>query len=492
MSASSRYFRIQSANPSSLHAPSVTVEIVISHGIPRHTVVGLPQGAVRESLDRIRAALASAGYTFPRGAITVNLAPADTRKDGSAFDLPIALGILAADAQISTELLRSSTWLIMGELTLDARVQPVEGVMPAILDASKEHLNSVILPRGNLPEATAFPGLHVGAVRHLREAVEILEGTVDPVTIGVASEIPPPSEAPDFSTVIGQDNCVRTLALAAAGGHNMLLSGPPGCGKTLMVRCMEGILPSWSRSLALEATCLHSLRKPGIALLERRPFRRPHHSVSAAGLLGGGTPLRPGEVSLAHGGILFLDELPEFHPGALEGLREPLEEGKVTLSRANGVEEFPSDFQLIAAMNPCPCGYAGSPDRRCSCSDRRRKLYRARISGPLLDRIDMHVPVMRVDPLRHLDRSPIPSSDWAVRVETTRHRLGTEPPVLDKGEEETLIKTVASLGVSMRTVAGIRRIARTVAAFEEADRVQRDHLAEAIRVGGQSRREGAG
>ena len=482
-----RYFRIRSANPSSLYSPGVTVEIVITPGIPRHTVVGLAQGAVKESLDRIRAALGAAGYTFPRGAITVNLAPADTRKDGSAFDLPIALGILAADGQMRTDALQQAAWLIMGELTLDARVQPVEGVMPAILDARKEGVSNVILPRGNMPEASAFPGMHVGAVRCLKEAVDILEGAqaIQPITN--LTQAPLPTTAPDFAIVIGQEACVRTLALAAAGSHNVLLTGPPGCGKTLMARCMEGILPSWSRSLALEATCLHSLRRPGMALLERRPFRRPHHSVSTAGLLGGGTPLRPGEVSLAHGGVLFLDELPEFHPGALEGLREPMEEGKVTLSRANGVEEYPSNFQLVAAMNPCPCGFADSPDRRCSCTDRRRKMYRARISGPLLDRIDIHIPVGRVDPARHIDRDPVSSSAWAQRVDRASTRLVEEPPVIDQTEEQVLIQTVASLGVSMRTVASIRRIAKTVAAFEVADRVQRDHMAEAIRIGGHSR-----
>lgn len=483
-----RYFRILSANPTSLHSPRVTVEIVISPGIPRHTVVGLAQGAVKESLDRIRAAVGAAGFTFPRGAITVNLAPADTRKDGSAFDLPIALGILAADGQLDTRRLTGAPWLIMGELTLDARVQPVEGVMPGILDARKKGVKAVILPRGNLPEAMAFPGMDVGAVRHLKEAVDILEGNAATLRVHDTPGVQGDSAAPDFADVVGQAACIRTLALAVAGGHNVLMTGPPGCGKTLMARCMEGILPPWPRSLALEATCLHSLRKPGMSLLERRPFRSPHHSVSAAGLLGGGTPLRPGEVSLAHGGVLFLDELPEFNPKVLDGLREPLEEGKVTLSRAQGVEEYPSDFQLVAAMNPCPCGYAGSGDRRCVCSERGRKTYKARVSGPLRDRIDIHVPVAQVDPLRHLGEETEPSSVWSKRVEAAHERLEKEPPILESGEDQILIQAVATFGVSMRTVAGIRRIARTIAAFEQADRVDRDHVSEAIRIGGQSRR----
>jgi len=464
------------------------VEIVISPGIPRHTVVGLAQGAVKESLDRIRAAVGAAGYTFPRGAITINLAPADTRKEGSAFDLPIALGILAADGQMDTASLNRSSWLIMGELTLDARVQPVEGVMPGILDARKDGVNDVILPRGNLPEAMAFPGLQVGAVRHLKEAVEVLEGKATTLCVHASEGVKAASSAPDFSMVVGQDGCVRTLAIAAAGGHNVLMTGPPGCGKTLMARCMEGILPSWPRPLALEATCLHSLRKPGMSLLQRRPFRRPHHSVSAAGLLGGGTPLRPGEVSLAHGGVLFLDELPEFNPRVLEGLREPLEEGKVTLSRAHGVEEYPSDFQLVAAMNPCPCGFSGSREKRCVCSEGRRKQYKARVSGPLLDRIDIHIPVAQVDPMKHLGSASVSSGEWLEQVEKARQRLDTAPPVLHSEEDQILVKAVAALGVSMRTVAGIRRIARTIAAFEGADRVDRDHVSEAIRIGGHSRR----
>lgn len=488
MNSTARYFRLYSANPTSLRSPPVTVEIVITPGIPRHTVVGLAQGAVRESLDRIRAALSASGYSFPRGAVTVNLAPADTRKDGTAFDLPIALGILAADGQIDVGDFNSEHWLVMGELMLDARVRAVQGVMPAVMNAQSRGIDHALIPRGNLPESAAFPGLSVGAVSSMDQAVDVIEGKAGLVVHAEVAPRNPRFEGPDFASVIGQEECARTLALAAAGAHNVLMTGPPGCGKTLMARCMEGILPAWSRPLAMEATCVHSLRRPGLSLLERRPFRRPHHTVSAAGLLGGGTPLRPGEVSLAHGGVLFLDELPEFNPRVLEGLREPMEERKVTLSRAQGVEQYPSDFQLVGAMNPCPCGNADNGDGSCHCSERRRKLYRARLSGPLMDRIEIHLSVPRVNPLTHLGSSSRSSAEWLKKVESATRRLEEDSPQLDASVEAILVKAVAAMGVSMRAVNGIRRIARTIAALENEESVSKAHVAEAIRLGDQGRR----
>ena len=488
MTSSARYYRLYSANPTSLRSPPVAVEIIITPGIPRHTVVGLAQGAVKESLDRIRAALSASGYAFPRGAVTVNLAPADTRKDGSAFDLPIALGILAADRQIDASLFKSEQWLVMGELTLDARVRAVQGVMPAIMNAQNRGLDHALIPEGNLPETAAFPGLTVGAVSTIQQAVDVVEGNASLIIQSSGASLDSHHEGPDFASVVGQEECARTLAIAAAGAHNVLMQGPPGCGKTLMARCLEGILPSWSRSLALEATCVHSLRRPGLSLLSRRPFRRPHHSVSSAGLLGGGTPLRPGEVSLAHGGVLFLDELPEFNPRVLEGLREPLEEGKVVLSRAQGVEEYPSDFQLVAAMNPCPCGNAGSGDGSCHCTERRRRQYRARLSGPVMDRIEIHLTVPRVNPLVHIGQIPTSSASWQKRVEAATNQLKDDPPGLQDDVEAILIKAVAAMGVSMRAVKGIRSIARTIAAFDGDEEVSKAHVAEAIRLGSQGRR----
>lgn len=489
MTRPARYFRLYSASPTSLQSPLVTVEIVIRPGIPRHTVVGLAQGAIKESLDRIRAALAATGLDFPRGAITVNLAPADMRKDGSAFDLPMALGILAADGQIDTRTFQNEGWLVMGELMLDARVRPVEGVMPAILSARQKEIGRVVLPSGNVPEAGAFPGLAVGAVSTIREAIDVMEGRIEPMRVQAWATPKTRFDGPDFGTVVGQEASARVLAIAAAGSHNVLMSGPPGCGKTLMARCMEGIQPSWSRSLALEATSLHSLRRPGLSLLERRPFRRPHHTISSAGLLGGGTPLRPGEISLAHGGILFLDELPEFSPRVLEGLREPLEEGKVTLSRAHGVEEYPSDFQLVAAMNPCPCGHAGNDDDSCRCTERRRSTYMSRISGPLMDRIEIQMRVPQVNPMFHLGEEPTTSSMWLQRVEKAKSRLTKNFPPMSEKLEASLVRAVAQLRISMRAAACIRRIASTIAAFEDADTVTQAHLSEAIRIGGQGRRD---
>lgn len=491
-----KYFKLVSASPTSMRSPLVTVEVVITPGIPRHHVVGLPHGAVKESLVRIRAALQQAGFSFPRGALTINLAPADTRKDGSAFDLPIALGILAADAQINASRLQASKWLVMGELSLEGFIRPVPGVMPALLQASRAAVDCALIPRENAPEAEAFSDVSVSCVERLAEAVAVVQGADSIQTCrsaGGESKAQHTQPPPDFSTVVGQDDVKRALTIAAAGRHNVLLSGPPGCGKTLMARCLQGVLPPWSHSMALEATCLHSLRRPGIRLLAERPFRSPHHSVSTAGMLGGGNPLRPGEVSLAHGGVLFLDELPEFSSRVLEGLREPMEEGVVTLSRAREVESYPAAFQLIAAMNPCPCGMAnasvsGRAYPRCSCSDRRKRAYRGRISSPLLDRIDLHISAAPVDPLQSLQHETVGSSTIKESVLEAAELLSRNHPSISATAEASLVRASSSLRLSMRALASIRRIARTIAALELSQEVTKAHVSEAIRLGGQGRR----
>lgn len=453
--------------------------------------MGLAHGAVKESLVRIRAAIIQAGYTFPRGAVTVNLAPADTRKDGSAFDLPIALGILAADRQIDPGWIAAEDVLVIGELSLEGLVRPVSGVMPAMLCASEAGLRHALIPADNAPEAEAFSAFRIGCVETLAEAIRhVREGEWKRgLESGTSSNTPTTTAlVPDFSQVVGQSGVIRALAIAAVGRHNVLMTGPPGCGKTLMARCLQGVLPPWSHELALEATCLHSLRKPGIRLLARRPFRAPHHSVSPAGLLGGGNPLRPGEVSLAHGGILFLDELPEFGPRALEGLREPMEERSVTLSRAREVESFPADFQLVAAMNPCPCGMGGRSGARCTCSDRRKWAYRGRVSGPLLDRIDIHLSVPPVDPNASLEAPTEDSKTLRQKISAAALRLNEDRPVVGKAAEASLVRASSSLRLSMRAVSSVRRISQTIAAYEGSEEVLKAHVAEAIRLGGQGRR----
>lgn len=481
MSSRIRYCRLTGAGPVHLQSPAVSIEVVITPGIPRHTVVGLARGAVREALDRIRGAVLSSGYRFPRGAITINLAPADTQKEGSAFDLPIALGILIADGQISGAPDLAASWLALGELALDGSVRPVSGVMVALLSASRFGQEKIILPEGNLPEARAFPHLTIYSAPDLRRAAEALTGGCAPHVLAPGSRAEGGPAIPDFRGVIGQDSVIRALQVAAAGRHNVRLTGPPGCGKTFMARCFPGILSSWHRSEAIETTCLHSLRRPGTDLLTARPFRSPHHSISAGGMLGGGTPIRPGEVSLAHHGVLFLDELPEFDRSVLEGLREPLEEGRVAISRAGGLEVFPADFQLIAAMNPCPCGLFGGEHDSCRCSSRDVERYRARVSRPILDRIDLHVSVPAVDPARWLGKEATSSQTLATGVRAASRRLETQPPVLEREEDAVLIRAASSLRISMRALDRTRRICRTIAALDTAGRVTRSHVAEALR-----------
>lgn len=481
MSRSIRYCRLKSASPTSLQSPQVSIEVVIVPGIPRHTIVGLAQGAVKESLDRIRAAILSSGFRFPRGAITVNLAPVDTRKEGTAFDLPIALGILAADGQIATMPSDALHWLTMGELALNGRMRPVKGVMPALVNAMRQEVRHVVLPSGNVPETGAFADLAVCPADSLVDAIEALAGLRVPLGRLSTQSSTSVSTASDFAQVLGQLGAIRALEVAAVGNHNVLLSGPPGCGKTLMARSYPSILPVWNTPEALETTCIRSLRRPGIAVMTSRPFRSPHHSVSEAGMLGGGNPVRPGEVSLAHNGVLFMDELPEFSRDVLEGLREPLEEHSVAISRAGGMERFPARFQLLAAMNPCPCGYAGVEDRPCRCSARDLSRYRSRLSGPLLDRIDIHVvvPQVRIGDLSA--EQPKTSQKISARVQAGRAVLSSTKPVMGQETEEALIRASTSLRLSMRGVERCRSLARSIAALDGSNRVARHHISEAMR-----------
>jgi magnesium chelatase family protein len=373
----------------------VEVEVDTSCGHPGVVIVGLPDAAVQESRERVHSAIKNAGLVFPRRRVTVNLAPAAVRKEGPAYDLPIALGVLIATEQITQESLNNT--LVLGELSLDGSVRHVRGILPMTAVARREGYRRVIVPAEDAPEAALIPEIDVIPVHDLSELSLHLNGTnpiqplpaVNPEDVEVVVQT-------DFQEIKGQEHVKRALEVAAAGGHNMLMVGPPGVGKTLLARAMPSILPRMTIEEALDVTQIYSIADqlpPGIPLIRNRPFRAPHHTISHAGLVGGGNIPHPGEISLAHRGVLFLDELPEFGPRVLEVLRQPIEDKLVTISRAQGTLTFPANFQLITAMNPCPCGYYGDPVKACTCASSTVTKYQKRISGPLLDRIDIHITV---------------------------------------------------------------------------------------------------
>jgi magnesium chelatase family protein len=493
---------LRSAVVFGVEACAVQVEVDVSFGLPSFTMVGLPDASVRESRDRVRSAIRNSGFEFPAHRITVNLAPADVRKAGAAFDLPIALGILAAQGVVAQR--QISDLVVLGELSLDGAVQPTRGVLPIAAAARRDGVSGILLPLANAGEAAIVQGLALRPVTSLMEAVQALndpEGTI--VTLPLPVSRIAQRDAADLDDVRGQLLARRALEVACAGAHNLLLVGPPGAGKTMMARRVPGILPPMTFDEALEVTSIHSvagLLPPGSGLVEDRPFRAPHHTISNAALVGGGSQPRPGEVSLSHHGVLFLDEMLEFSRHVLEVLRQPLEEGRVTIGRAARTAVFPARFVLVAAMNPCPCGYAGDPMRECRCTPQQIGSYRSKLSGPLRDRLDLTVEVPAVPPdmLGGTARGE-PSAEVRARVVAARARqseryggnevrtnaamtprLMAEHCRLDRSGLQLLAAAVERMGLSARGYDRVRKVARTIADLEGADNVTSAHLAEAL------------
>ncbi len=483
----------------------VRVEVDLALGLPLFSTVGLAEGAVREAKDRVRAAVKNSGYEFPPRRITVNLAPAAVKKEGSGYDLPIALGILAASGALPCPDLAETA--IVGELSLDGEVRPVRGVLPMALEAQANGIRRFLVPAENAHEAAVVQGIEIIAVQSLRQAAQHLLGALDirPSFTDIEALFSRRSEYPsDFDEVRGQEHVKRALEVAAAGGHNLLLCGVPGTGKTMMARRLPTILPDLCLSEALATTKVYStvgLLPEGLPLLVTRPFRAPHHTISDAGLIGGGQLPRPGEVSLAHNGVLFLDELPEFRKHVLEVMRQPLEDGMVTIARAAASLRFPADFMLVAAMNPCPCGFLGDKVKMCKCSSMQVQRYRSQLSGPLLDRIDMHVEVPPV-PVAAISSRGAGESSAVIRERVNRARRVQQARFIGRGgvtcnarmsprQIETLCpldeaggkllkNAIERLGLSARAYHRIIKIARTIADLSESERISSSHVAEAV------------
>lgn len=478
----------------------VLLEVYISNGLPAFDVVGLPDAAVREARERVRAAIKNNGYRFPVSRMTVNLAPADKKKAGTLYDLPMFIGILAADGDIDEP---GDDCAFIGELSLSGELRPVYGALPMAIAAARCGVKKLFVPADNAAEAAFADGISVYPVKNVDELLRLMRGEVNIEPAAAPALDTLMEHMPDFSEVKGQENVKRALEIAAAGGHNILIVGPPGAGKSMMAKRLPGILPDMSRGEMIQSTEIYSvagLTSREHPIVSMRPFRAPHHTVSAAGLSGGGTSPRPGEISLAHNGVLFLDELPEFRSDVLEVLRQPLEDGEVTVSRVAGTVTYPSRFMLVCAMNPCKCGWYGHPSGRCRCTERDVRRYHSKISGPLLDRIDLIVEVPALD-YEELSRrsSAERSADIKKRVnaarEIQRRRFGgdgtmcnahiggremSEICALDAEGEALMHAAFDSMGLSARSYDRILRVARTIADLDGQKNISAEHIAEAI------------
>lgn len=480
---------------------SVVVEADLSRGLPRFDIVGLPDAAVKESRERVRASIKNCKFEFPVSRITVNIAPADIKKEGPIYDLPILIAVLKATNQISGSI---EDYAFVGELSLDGEIRACTGILPMLLKAKEENIKAVFVPYENRAEASVVNGVDVFPARNIQEVILHLSGEapIEPC-FTEAEFLETENEMLDFSDVKGQADAKKALEIAAAGGHNCIMVGPPGTGKSMLAKRLPSILPEMSFEEQLETTKLYSIAgelPKSVQLITKRPFRSPHHTVSAQGLAGGGQTPRPGEISLAHNGVMFMDEFPEFDRRAKESLRQPLEDGKITIVRSSGTVSYPSNIMVVAAMNPCPCGYFGHPTKECTCTDAAKKRYRDKVSGPILDRIDIHIEVepvdydklsskekeessaeirKRVNKAREIQRKRFAGTGIACNAKMSP-KMTKEYCVLSEEASSLLKLSFERLGLSARAYDKILRIARTIADLEESEGIETAHVAQAI------------